>query len=188
MNRRDFLYFSALSTASLVFAGCGIDPQGRGYSVNLPMWMISKKFAEQFPIKQELTYGGFKYGTIEIVDPKLLGAKGKDKMSLGVGFKFYNMFLPDGISGSVALNSGVRYDSTTTNIFLVKPEVEDVTVQNVSLGQFLTGEVRKAIGIVVAETIEKRPIYNLKENKSMVSGFIKGIDIRDGELVLTFGL
>ncbi len=188
MNRREFLYISALSTASLVFAGCGIDPQGRGYSINLPMVLVSKKFAEQFPIKQDLSYGGFKYGTIEIVDPKLLGPKGKDKMSLGVGFKFYNMFLPEGINGSVSLNSGIRYEPTTTNIFLVKPEVEEVTVQNVSLGQFLTTEIRKIIGVVVAETIEKRPIYNLKENKSMVSGFIKGIDIRNGEIVLTFGL
>ncbi len=42
MNRREFLYISALSTASLVFTGCGIDPQGRGYSINLPMNIFMK--------------------------------------------------------------------------------------------------------------------------------------------------
>jgi len=167
----------------LLSACVGVDPQGRGYSVAVPMGMINSTLANQFPVKEKRTLG-----TVEIKDPSILGQQGSDKLNIGTAFNFTNMLLPNGIGGSLKLASGVRFDPKTQNLYLANPMVEELKFKDFSLAKYLTNDMRQSLGMIIAETIAKKPIYNIKKAGVIGSGLVKGIDVRNGQIYLTFGL
>ena len=173
-----------------LFGGCvGVDPQGRGYSVAIPMSMINSALADNFPVSQKVSYG-LVSGLVNIQDPTILGKSGSDKLGIGTAFKFTNMFVPKGIVGKINLASGVRYDAKSKNLFLANPMVNELKFQNFSMAKYLTAEMRNAIGLVIANAVAKKPIYNLNKSStlsSMGSGLVKGIDVRNGQVFVTFG-
>ena len=170
-----------------LLSGCvGVDPQGRGYSVAIPMGMVNSTLAERFPVNRKLTYG-IVSGTLNIADPNILGQKGKDKLGIGTTFRFSNFLIPNGISGTINLASGVRYDANSRNLFLKNPMVNTIKFQNQSLLKNLPNGIQNVIGTIIAETIAKKPIYNLSKTGTM-SGLVNGIDIRNGQIFVTFGL
>ena len=177
---------SLLVTLGLIissFTACvGVDPQGRGYSIAVPMDIINSTLAGQFPLKETRSFG-----TVEMRDPNILGAAGSDKLSIGTGFNITNMFMPNGIGGNLSLSSGVRYDPATKNLYLANPMVQDLKFQDFSLAKYLTNDMRNALGLLIAETISKKPIYNISK-AGMGSSLVKGIDVRNGQIFLTFGL
>jgi len=165
------------------FTSCvGVDPDGRGYSVAIPMGMINSTLANQFPVEEKQ-----KLGTITITDPNVLGKQGSDKLGVGTSFKFSNFLIPNGIGGNLKLASGVRFDPKTQNLYLANPMVEELKFHDFSLAKYLTNDMRQSIGVIIAETISKKPIYNIQK-AGVGSGFVKGIDIRNGEVFVTFGL
>ncbi len=167
-----------------LFTACvGVDPQGRGYSFAVPMGMINTTLAKQFPVKEKRTLG-----TVEISDPTVLGKQGSDKLNVGTSFKFTNMLMSDGIKGSLKLASGVRFDPKTQNIYLANPMVEELKFQNFSLSKYLTDSMKRSLGMIIAETISKKPIYNIKKAGLVGSNFVRGIDVRNGQVYLTIGL
>jgi hypothetical protein len=172
------------------FGGCvGVDPQGRGYSMAIPMSMINSALADNFPVSQKVSYGMVS-GLVNIEDPTILGKSGSDKLGVGTAFKFTNMFIPNGIVGKINLASGVRYDAKSKNLFLANPMVNELKFQNFSMAKYLTAEMRNAIGLVIANAVAKKPIYNINKSStlsSMGSGLVKGIDVRNGQVFVTFG-
>ena len=177
---------SLLVTLGLIigtFTSCvGVDPQGRGYSVAVPMGMINSTLAEQFPLKESRSFG-----TVEMLDPNVLAQDGSDKLSIGTGFNITSMLMPNGIGGSLKLSSGVRFDPKTKNLYLANPMVQELKFQDFSLAKYLTESMRNSLGLLIAETIAKKPIYNISK-AGMGTSFVKGIDVRDGQIFLTFGL
>ncbi len=173
-----------------LLGGCvGVDPQGRGYSVAIPMSMINSTLADNFPISQKVSYG-LVSGLVNIEDPTILGKSGSDKLGVGTAFKFTNMFVPKGIVGKINLASGVRYDAKSKNLFLASPMVNELKFQNFSMAKYLTAEMRNAIGLVIANAVARKPIYNINKSStlsSMGSGLVKGIDVRNGQVFVTFG-
>lgn len=166
------------------FTACvGVDPQGRGYSVAVPMGMINSTLANQFPVQEKRSLG-----TINISDPTILGQQGSDKLNIGTSFNFANFLLPKGIGGNLKLASGVRYDPKTQNLYLANPMVEELKFQDFSMSKYLTDDVKRSLGLIIAETISKKPIYNIKKAGVVGSGFVRGIDVRNGQIFLTFGL
>ena len=165
------------------FTACvGVDPQGRGYSIAVPMGMINSTLAEQFPIKENRNFG-----TVEMLNPNILGQAGTDKLSIGTGFNITSMLMPNGIGGSLKLSSGVRFDPVTKNLYLANPMVQELKFQDFSLAKYLTQGMRNSLGLLIAETIAKKPIYNISK-AGMGTSFVKGIDVRNGQIFLTFGL
>jgi hypothetical protein len=172
-----------LGLSAGTFTACvGVDPQGRGYSVAVPMSMVNNTLAQQFPVKESRSFG-----TVEMQDATILGQQGTDKLAIGTGFSISNMLLPNDLGGSLKLSSGVRFDPRTKNLYLANPMVEELTFQNFSLAKYLTNDMRNALGLLIAETISKKPIYNISK-AGMGSNFVRGIDIRNGQIFLTFGL
>jgi hypothetical protein len=171
-----------------LFSGCvAVDPQGRGYSIAVPMSVINQTLAEKFPVDQKLTYG-IVSGNLNISNPNILGKSGSDKLGIGTAFKFTNFLIPNGISGSINLASGIRYDAKSQNLYLKNPMVNAIKFQNESLMKNLPNGIQNAIGLLIAETIAKKPIYNLQKTGSAVSGLVKGIDVRNGQIFIIFGL
>ncbi len=166
------------------FTACvGVDPQGRGYSVAVPMGIINTTLAKQFPVQEKRTLG-----TVEISDPTVLGKQGSNKLNLGTSFSFTNMLIPNGIKGSLKLASGVRFDPKTQNLYLANPMVEELKFQDFSLAKYLTKDMRNTLGLIISETIAKKPIYNIQKAGLVGSSLVRGIDVRDGQVFLTFGL
>ena len=166
-----------------LFIGCvAVDPQGRGLSFAVPMGMVNSTLAKQFPVTEKRSLG-----TVEISNPNVLGQQGKDKLSVGTSFKFTNFLIPKGIGGNLKLASGVRFDPKTQNLYLENPMVEDLKFQNFSLAKYLTTDMRNSLGLIIAETIAKKPIYNIQK-AGVGSGLVKGINIQNGQIFLTFGL
>ncbi|NOZ90892.1 MAG: DUF1439 domain-containing protein [Epsilonproteobacteria bacterium] len=171
-----------------LFSGCvGVDPQGRGYSVAIPLNVINSTLAQKFPVTERVKYGIIS-GNLDISDPNILGESGSDKLGVGTSFKFTNMFIPNGISGTINLASGIRYDANTKNLYLKNPMVNSIKFQNESLLSKLPDGIQNAIGVVVSETIAKKPIYNLEKSTGVATSFVRGIDVRDGQVFITFGL
>ena len=165
------------------FTACvGVDPQGRGYSIAVPMGMINSTLGEQFPLKESRSFG-----TVEMLNPNVLGQSGSDKLSVGTSFNITSMLMPNGIGGNLTLSSGVRFDPASKNLYLSNPMVQELKFQDFSLAKYLTIDMRNALGLLIAETIAKKPIYNISK-AGMGSGFVRGIDVRDGQIHLTFGL
>ena len=165
------------------FTACvGIDPQGRGYSIAVPMGMINSTLGGQFPLKESRSFG-----TVEMLDPNILGQAGTDKLSIGTAFNITSMLMPNGIGGDLKLSSGVRFDPVTKNLYLANPMVEDLKFQDFSLAKYLTQGMRNSLGLLIAETISKKPIYNISQ-AGMGTSFVKGIDVRNGQIFLTFGI
>lgn len=170
-----------------ILSGCvSVDPKGRGYSVAIPMSMINSTLAEKFPASEKVSYGVVS-GTLDIKKPNVLGKSGTDKLGVGTSFKFTNMLIPNGINGTINLASGLRFDATTKNLYLAKPMVNEIKFQDFSLAKYLTEDMRKAIGVVIANSIAKKPVYNI-EKAGVGANFVKAIDIRNGQVYLTFGL
>jgi hypothetical protein len=177
------LLVGAAITSVALFTSCvGVDPDGRGYSVAIPMGMINSKLANQFPVQEKR-----QLGTVTISDPNVLGKEGSDKLGIGTSFKFTNFLVPDGIGGSLQLASGVRFDPKTQNLYLANPMVEELKFHDFALSKYLTNNMRQSLGVIIAETISKKPIYNIKK-AGIGSGFVRGIDIRNGQVFVTFGL
>jgi hypothetical protein len=178
------LMLAGTALALLAITACvGVDPQGRGYSVAIPMGMINSTLANQFPVQEKRTLG-----TVKISDPTILGKQGSNKLNIGTAFNFTNMLIPNGIGGSLKLASGVRFDPKTQNLYLADPMVEELKFQDFSLAKYLTNDMRQALGLIIAETIAKKPIYNIQKAGMVGSSLVKGIDVRDGQIYLTFGL
>ena len=170
-----------------IFVGCvGVDPSGRGYSVAIPMTMINSTLSEKFPVDEKVSYG-IVSGTLNISEPHVLGKSGSNKLGVGTSFKFTNMLLPKGITGTIDLASGIRYDANSKNLYLANPMVNEIKFQDFSLAKYLTEDMRNAIGMVIAKSIAKKPVYNIQK-AGMGANFVKGIDVRDGQVFLTFGL
>jgi len=170
-----------------MFYGCvSVDPQGRGYSVAVPMSIINSTLAEKFPASEKVSYGMVS-GTLAIEKPNVLGKAGSDKLGVGTSFKFTNMFVPKGIKGTIDLASGIRYDANTKNLYLANPMVNEIKFQDFSLAKYLTADMRNAIGMVIAKSIAKKPVYNIQK-AGVGAMLVKGIDVRNGQIFLTFGL
>ena len=172
----------SLGVAGLMTACVSVDPAGRGWSFAVPMGMINSTLSNQFPVKEKRSLG-----TVEISDPNVFGKQGSDKLAIGTSFKFTNFLIRDGIGGSLKLASGVRFDPKTQNLYLANPMVEELKFRDFSLAKYLTPEMRNSLGVIIAETIAKKPIYNIKK-AGVGSGFVKGIDVRNGQVFLTFGM
>jgi len=60
--------------------------------------------------------------------------------------------------------------------------------QDFSLAKYLTSDMKHTLGMIISETIAKKPIYNIQSAGVLGSSLVRGIDVRDGQVYLTFGL
>jgi len=176
-------YKQIILVVTLVWAltGCvGVTPDGRGYNVSIPLNVINTTVGQNFPKSQKTNYG-----TLLIDKPNLLGKQGSDKLGVGTTFTFSNMFIPNGIRGSLNLSSGLRYNPSDRGLYLASPMIDELTFQNFSLSSYITPQIRNMIGDIIAKQIIKKPIYHIN---SMGASFVQGIRVQNGNVVLTLGL
>jgi len=161
-------------------ACAGVTPDGKGYTITVPLSVVSSTVAQNFPQSKKTNYG-----TLLIDKPHILGQQGSDKLNIGSSFKFSNMFIPNGIKGSFSLSSGVRYNPNDKGLYLNSPMIDDLTFQNFSLSKYLTPQMRHMISDVIAQQLMKKPIYHMN---SLGASFVRGVRVKNGNLMVTVGL
>ena len=157
----------------------GLNPNG-GYDITVPLSMVNTTVQGNFPQSKDTSYG-----TLMIEKPNILSKADADKLGVGTGFKFTNRLLGT-INGAVSLSSGIRYDATTKGVYLASPMVDDLKFEKFALSNYLTPSMRNAIGKIIAQTLAKKPIYNL--GNQVGASFVKGLTVQNGSLVVNLGL
>ncbi len=160
-------------------AGLGVDKQG--YTIAISPSMITSSIEKEFPKKRE-----FNYGTIELSDPDLGFVKGSDKLNLGLSFSLLNPILPTQ-KGSIKLLSGIRFDAQSGEFFLKDLSVEKIEFNSSNLKTFLPSDLNAILGVIVSETLKQIPIYKIDKN-SFTGMLVKDVKIKDGDLLVTFGI
>ena len=133
------------------------------------MSMINTTVAQNFPQSQKTNYG-----TLVVNKPDILGKQGSDKLGIGTAFTFSNMFIPEGIKGSVSLTSGVRYNARDKGLYLASPMIDDIKLKNFTLSKYMTLEIRNLIGDIIAQRLMNKPIYYMN---NIGASFVKDIRI-----------
>jgi len=162
-------------------SGCvGVSSDGMGYDVRVPLSVVNTTVAQNFPKKQQTNYG-----TILIDKPNILGQQRNNKLSVGTSFSFVSMLIPSGIKGEISFSSGIRYNAQNRGLYLASPMIDELKFQEFSLSKYLTPQLRNAIGDVIAQELMKKPIYHMN---NIGASFVRGVSVRQGELVVTVGL
>ncbi len=171
------IYKALLINMILLFglnACVGMSPDGRGYTIAVPLSMINTTVLQNFPQRQKT-----QYGTLLIDKPNIFAKEGSDKLGVGTTFTFSNMIIPNGIKGSLNLSSGLRYNPNDRGLYLSSPMIDELTFQNFSLSRYLTPQIRNAIGDIIARQIIKKPIYHID---NIGASFVRDIDVQNGNI------
>ena len=178
-----FITKKVLLFSIMVFLiGCGeLNLEKKGYSIKIPISVIQSRINSNFPLVKKLNYG-----TLTISNAKLLEQEGEDKLSVLPTFNFTNFLLPKGLVGTIYMDSSIRYDEKTKNLFLKDLKVNEIKLNDISTSRFLTNDMKKTISNIASDAIENYPIYNL-ESKSIAANFIKDIYIKNGDVYVTIG-
>lgn len=180
---KKFKMVAAATVVSLGLIGCaGINPATKTLDIKVPVSQLNDSMQKQFPQSQSM-----KYGKVTISEADILGQSGSNTLSVGTGFSFTPKIIPSTLKGAVKLSSGVRYNATDKSLYLANPTVEDIRIQNFSLANVMTSEIKQAIGLLISETIAKKPIYDLS-SRGMATKFIKSVNVENGNVVVGMGL
>ena len=96
---------------------------------------------------------------------------------------------PELLSGTLAVSTGIRYDSSSGALFLDDVSIEQLNVDQLP-GRFNDQVVRLSSG-VIGRALQDRPVYELDESStggSIASAILQDIVIEDGTLQITVGI
>jgi len=105
---------------------------------------------------------------VQLSNPRLVLDEANNRITTQMDAALTNTVIPSPpINGTLALNSGVRYDATRRAVLLDNPTVQDVQVQGMSQYR----EQLNAIGAVVAQQLLKDyPLYTFKPDELRFNG------------------
>jgi len=106
--------------------------------------------------------------SVQLTHPRLILDDANNRVTTEVDAQLINALMPSPpINGTLALNSGLRYDKAQRAVLLDNPTVQDVEVQ----GMAQYKEQLNAIGAVVAQQLLKDyPIYTFKPGELSFGG------------------
>ncbi|MGO4765756.1 DUF1439 domain-containing protein [Cupriavidus sp. 2KB_3] len=106
--------------------------------------------------------------SVQLSHPRLVLDEATNRITTQMDAAVSNTILPSPpVNGTLALNSGVRYDATQRAVLLDNPAVQQVQVQGMS--QY--NEQLNAIGAVVAQQLLKDyPLYTFKPEELRFNG------------------
>ncbi|WP_149138621.1 DUF1439 domain-containing protein [Cupriavidus campinensis] len=106
--------------------------------------------------------------SVQLSHPRLVLDEATNRITTQMDAAVSNTILPSPpVNGTLALNSGVRYDATQRAVLLDNPTVQQVQVQGMS--QY--NEQLNAIGAVVAQQLLKDyPLYTFKPEELRFNG------------------
>ncbi|CAG2153341.1 DUF1439 domain-containing protein [Cupriavidus plantarum] len=164
---RMFRAVTAVTIAAGMTALCGA--AYAGYNIWTGEYTFSKAELQTAVDKRFPTT--LRYGelvSVKLSHPRLTLDGETNRVITLVDAALTNTILPaPPVNGSLALNSGIRYDATQRAVLLDNPTVDQVQVQ----GMPQYNEQLKAIGAVVAQQLLKDyPLYTFKPDELKLNG------------------
>jgi len=154
---------------ALVITAAALGTAHAGYNVWTGEYTFTKRelqgaIDKRFPAT--LRYG--ELVNVQLSNPRLVLDETSNRITTQMDAALTNTVIPSPpINGTLALNSGIRYDSTRRAVLLDNPTVQDVQVQGMSQYR----EQLNAIGAVVAQQLLKDyPLYTFKPDELRFNG------------------
>ncbi|SDD34332.1 Protein of unknown function [Cupriavidus sp. YR651] len=151
---------AAIGTAALAHAGYNVWTGEYTFTKAELQSAVDKRFPTT------LRYG--ELVSVKLTHPRLVLDEAGNRVITQMDAALTNTVLPSPpINGTLALNSGIRYDATRRAVLLDNPTVQQVQVQGMS--QY--SEQLNAIGAVVAQQLLKDyPLYTFKPDELRFNG------------------
>lgn len=126
---------------------------------------------------------------VTLTEPKveLLAEANRLRVELNVGVKVKG--LDAKFTGLGAVSGSLRYDPEQGEFFLSEPKVERLKLPGIP--EKFTARANEVVGTALREWYERFPVYRLKDGKvkhDLARMTLKGMQVRDGKLVLTLGV
>ena len=137
-------------------------------TIRVPKSVIETKAREKFPITKN-----FLLGKATLKNPKI--SFKENRMYIETD---YDVSLLSGRSeGVIELNSEIKFDEKTNNLYLVDLQIEKI-IDNKG-NEVGTSEEAKALKILLSNYLETNPVYKYKDDKKVK---VKNMYIKDGKL------
>ena len=175
--------WTVLLVAVFFVSGCGEGP-GAGllsYTKVIKTEEINTDLAQAMPISRRSTFGSFRINRADIQP-----AQSGDRVVLNTNFSLTTFEIPEGINGSLAASSGLRYDPKSRQIFLTDLKPGSLQFGNASLAEYVSKGAQKGIHSIIQKVFSDIPIYEL--DSKFVAKFIKKITAYKGNIVIVYGL
>ena len=151
------------------------------YTKTISIEEINNALSKVFPIQKKSAVG-----SIGLKRALLHPAQKSDKVSLSVAFTLTSFEIPEGIDGVLSLSAGLRYDPRTKKIYLKELTPLGAQFSNVSLSEYISKGARSALNTIAMRELSDIEVYQMEESFS--AKFIKSISVRDGKIVVQYGL
>jgi hypothetical protein len=125
--------------------------------------------------------------TLKEPQVELLAGANRLQVELNVGVKVKGLDAEFG--GLGAVSGSLRYDPERGEFFLSDPKVERLKLPGIP--EKFTAKANEVAGTALREWYERFPVYRLKDGKAkhdLARMVLKGMQVRDGKLVLTLGV
>ncbi len=173
---KTFLLFTTVFIFSCIEGGKDL-----GFTITVTPEELNSYLKKEFPVSQKL-----KLGEITLKDPEVASIDKNEKLNIGLSFDYKVPLLPS-INGKILVAGGIKYNPKEKAIFLKNPEIKDFTVFNKRVPSLLSAESRRLMNDVISFVFGKIPVYRF-DKKSIYGKFIKDIRVKDGKLLVRFGL
>ena len=139
-------------------------------TIRVPKSVIESKAKEKFPITKN-----FLVGKITVKNPKI---SFKDNR-IYIATDYDASLMADRTEGIIELNSEIKFDEKTSQLYLVDMQVEKILDKNGK--DMLTTPVAKSMKTLITNYLETNPVYKYEQDdKKKVK--VKNMFIKNGKL------
>lgn len=144
---------------------------------------MQKSLDSVFPVvKKDSLY------MVSVSNPEVILPPGQDRVKLRVDLEA-RLLGSKPIQGNVQAIAGMRFEPQTGSIYLVNPEVSDLTIKGAP--DTVTRTLGAALAPLLKAAADKQPVYRVESadpTRWLLRRTLKSVQIVDGAVQLRFGL
>ena len=161
------------------FSGC-INSIGKdGLTLNISPNELNMQ-ANIFPIEKNFTFAN-----ITINKPSL-GINKSNQITAIVDLDLKAIFMPD-TTATLDIAGQPFFDKEKKALFLKNISINDITFQSNQISQTFSSELITTLNPLIDELFLNVPIYKIKDD-SFKANLVKDVEVKNSELLVTFGL
>jgi Protein of unknown function (DUF1439) len=160
---------------------------GREYVIKIPQQTLQDKLAAKLPLTK--TYFLFFHLTFDHSRVSLTEGSNRIAVGMDVVLDITGGNGSRPIGGVVDLSGGVRYDSSSGELFLMEPVIENLALQG--LPEKYKARATEIIGKALIEYCKTHPVYTLKKNDARQATarlVLKKVTVENRALIVTLGM
>ena len=164
-----------------VLTACVHQIDKQGLTVSITPKELSQSFDNSFPINKD-----FIFGSIKIDNPKIEIPKNSKRINAGITLDFATMFTETQY-GNFSISGEPLFNKKESSIYLQNIKIDNFKFAELRLGDEFTKTFLKSLEPMVNQLFKKYPIYKISKD-SFQGNFVKNIQVKDSELLVTYGL